>query len=151
MSKFSSADEILDFAVAREEESVRFYSALAAKVQKPPMREVFNDFSREEEGHKARLQAIKREKVLVPATEKIQDLKVADYLVDVQPATDMEYQDALILAMNKEKSSFRLYMDLAARTDNQRLRSTLLALAQEEAKHKLRFEVEYDDHILKQD
>ncbi|CAK0779854.1 hypothetical protein CCP3SC15_6990002 [Gammaproteobacteria bacterium] len=52
------------------------------------------------------------------------------------------------MAMKKEKAAFKLYTDLAASTDDVGVRNTLLALAQEEAKHKLRFEIEYDDQIL---
>jgi rubrerythrin len=37
---------------------------------------------------------------------------------------------------------------LAASTDDEELRNTLLALAHEEANHKLRFEVEYDEYVL---
>ena len=47
-----------------------------------------------------------------------------------------------------EKSAFRLYSDLAASVDDNQLKLTFLGLAQEEAKHKLRFEVEYDENIL---
>ncbi len=39
-----------------------------------------------------------------------------------------------------EKAAFRLYTDLAAKTDDPELQKLLLDLAQEEAKHKLRFE-----------
>ena len=53
------------------------------------------------------------------------------------------------VAMKKEKAAFRLYTDLAASTDDADLKATLLLLAQEEAKHKLRFELEYDEQILK--
>jgi rubrerythrin len=84
----------------------------------------------------------------LPAAEKVMDLKIADYVMDVEPSSDLDYQDALIVAMKEEKAAFRLYSDLAAATDDEGLRATLLALAQEEAKHKLRFEIEYDDHIL---
>jgi len=149
MKKFSSVDELLDFAITKEEEAAQFYTDLAGWMEKPSMRQVFEDFSKEELGHKAKLLAVKREKLLVPVEEKIQDLKIGDYLVDVEPSPDMEYQDALILAMKKEKGSFKLYTDLAATTDNERLRATLLNLAQEEAKHKLRLEVEYDEVVLK--
>jgi len=88
---------------------------------------------------------VKAGKKLMSAGAKVQDLKVGDYLVEVEPQDDMEYQDALILAMKKEKAAFKLYVDLAASTENERLRQSFLALAQEEAKHKLRFEIEYDD------
>ena len=52
------------------------------------------------------------------------------------------------MAMKAEKAAFKLYTDLAAATDDDGLKQIFLDLAQEEAKHKLRFELEYDDSIL---
>ena len=76
------------------------------------------------------------------------DLKIADYVTDVAPSPDLDYQQALILAMKEEKVAFRVYTDLAGTTDDESLRTTLLGLAQEEARHKLRFEIEYDEEFL---
>jgi rubrerythrin len=112
------------------------------------MCKVFQDFAREEKGHKAKLQAIKQGKLLLPAARKVADLKIANYVVDVVPSTEMTYQQALILAMKKEKASFLLYTQLAETTNDESLRATFSVLAQEEAKHKLRFEIEYDEHVL---
>jgi rubrerythrin len=151
MKKFGSVEEILDFAIEREEEAAKFYTDLAAKVDKQWMSEVFTDFAREEQGHKNKLIAVKEGKRLLSAQQKIQDLKIGDYLVDVTPGPDISYQEALILAMKKEKAAFKLYNDLALSTDHQEIKSLFLALAQEEAKHKLRFEIEYDDNILQWD
>ena len=78
-------------------------------------------------------------------------LKIGDYLVEVSTSRDdLSYQEALIIAMKEEKAAFKLYSDLAARTDDAGAREVLLMLAQEEAKHKLRFEIEYDDFILRE-
>ena len=44
-----------------------------------------------------------------------------------------------------------LYLNLASVAEAEELTDTFLALAQEEAKHKLRFEIEYEDEILKED
>ena len=112
------------------------------------MRGVFEDFAREERGHKAKLLGVKKSGNAQPATGSVLDLKIGDYLVESKPSADMDYQQALILAMKQEKAAFKLYSDLAAATDDSDLRNLLLSLAQEEAKHKLRFEVEYDDYIL---
>jgi rubrerythrin len=68
--------------------------------------------------------------------------------VDVEPTATVTYQNALILAMKKEKAAFQLYTDLASQTDDAEVKQIFEGLAQEEAKHKLRFEVEYDDMIL---
>ena len=148
MKAFGSVDEILDFAIGKEEEAAQLYTSLARQTKKSWMRQVFEEFASEELGHKAKLLAIKQDKLLLPAAEKVMDLKIGDYLMDVEASSGLDYQDALILAMKEEKAAFRLYSDLAAATDDEALRATLLALAQEEARHKLRFEIEYDDHIL---
>lgn len=150
MQEFKTPGDILDYAIAREQDAVDFYTDLAASMERPWMKAVFEDFAREEKGHKTKLQAIKDGRLHVFPSETVQDLKIGDYLVDVDPDTEgsMDYQKALIVAMKREKASFRLYTDLAARTDDESTRTTLLTLAQEEAKHKLRFEVEYDDLVL---
>ena len=149
MKEWSSIGDVLDFAIASEEESVQFYTHLAECSEKPWMRTVFEGFAREEQGHKARLTSIKEDGRGLPAPGKVQDLKIGDYLVDQKPDPELDYQQALILAMKKEKAAFRLYTDLATLAQNEDLRQTFQALAQEEAKHKLRFEIEYDDNILK--
>ena len=148
MQQWQSVDDVLDFAIEREQEAADFYADLAGRMERAYMKEVFEGFAREEMGHKARLNAIKEGKLLASAGKQIVDLKIGDYLVATEPTDDMEYQDALILAMKKEKAAYRLYNDLAANIDDAGLRETFLSLAQEEAKHKLRFEVEYDEHFL---
>lgn len=50
--------------------------------------------------------------------------------------------DILNFTINEEqKAAFRLYSDLASRTEHAELKETFLMLAQKEAKHKLRFEI----------
>lgn len=148
----ASIEEILDFAIVEEQQSYEFYMKLAGKMEADAMRRVFEEFAREEQGHKARLQAMKDGKLSIAssAEENVPDLKIADYVVDVQPSADMDYQEALVLAMKKEKAAFMLYSDLAALVEDAAQKEVFLSLAQEEARHKLRFEVEYDQEIYTQ-
>ena len=141
-------DDILDFAIQREQAAHDFYNDLATKMERPGMKKIFVQFAGEELGHKKKLESIKAGKRLVPSEKKVLNLKIAEYTVDVDPNEELDYQKALILAMKREKSSFKLYSDLADAVDEEDLKQTFKALAQEEAKHKLRFEVEYDDVIL---
>jgi len=150
LKEWKSAEDILNFAINEEEGAAKFYTDLAEKMAVPAMRKVFQDFAKEEEGHKAKLEGVKKSGRLNSATEVVQDLQIVDYLVDVEPSGDLDYQQALILAMKKEKAAFKLYTDLAAAADEPHLRDLLLSIAQEEAKHKLRFEVEYDDHVFRE-
>ena len=150
MGQFESVEEILDFAIAREIEARDFYLKLAEWMENPAMQKVFENFATEELGHKYKLEAFKRGDIsLVP--QQVQSLDIADYVVDVEPQPDMDYAEALVLAMRKEKAAYRLYLDLAAVGEDEELTDMFLSLAQEEAKHKLRFEIEYDDIVLKED
>ena len=148
MDQWKSVDEVLDFAIANEEEAAQFYTELAAKMDRPWMSKIFKEFAREEEGHKRKLLDVKAGKKLAPVEGKVLDLKIGDYLVEMEASPDMDYQDALILAMQKEKRAFRMYSDLAEAADDDNLKTLFTSLAQEEAKHKLRFEIEYDERVM---
>lgn len=148
MKEWRSTDEILDFAISEEQAAADFYSSLADSMTRPQMRQVFGGFALEELGHKAKLLSIKAGAAVGSAIRPVTDLKIADYVTDIEPGPGMDYQDALVVAMKKEKAAFKLYSDLAASVDDEDTRAIFLMLAQEEAKHKLRFEIEYDDYIL---
>jgi rubrerythrin len=148
MVELKSVDEILNYAIQMEQDAVDLYTGLAERTKNPATSKTFLSYADEERGHKAKLLGVKGGKRLLSASGKIQDLKISDYANDVVLGDRPAYQDVLLFAMKQEKQAFRLYTDLAASTDDEELRETLLGLAQEEAKHKLRFEVEYDEHIL---
>ena len=150
MNEFKSINDIIDFAIVSEQEAVDFYTKLSKQATNEAMKEVFLQFAKEEMGHKARLTNIKAKQLFEFKEEKVTDLKIADYLVESEAKPDMTYQNFLIVAMNKEKAAFKLYSDLAKIAPNNELRDIFLSLAQEEAKHKLRFEIEYDDYVLKE-
>lgn len=150
MKTFGSMNEVLDFAMNAEQEAVDFYLKLASKQNNPRIKEVFLQFANEEVKHKARLNKIKNEGLLDLEAENIADLKIADYAVSTNPDQEMDYPAALLLAMKKEKAAFRLYTALAERAPNASLKKVFLALAAEESKHKLRFEIEYDDYVYRE-
>ena len=150
MKRFGSVDEILDFAIQSEIGAHDFYAGLAAKMENTAMRKAFEEFAIEELGHKMKLEAVKAGEFTL-TEEQVDSLGIADYIVTGEPQADMTYAEALTLAMKKEKEAYRMYLDLASVAESEELTTTFLALAQEEAKHKLRFEIEYDDVILKED
>ncbi len=150
MKTFNSIDEVLDFAMKSEQDAVDFYTSLASKMQNEEMRDVFLQFAQEEVGHKARLQRIKDEKLFDMEMDKVNDLKISDYVVSAKATADMEYSDALVLAMKREKAAFKLYTKLSERTKHPELKNVFQALAIEESKHKLRFELEYDDYVMRE-
>jgi len=145
--KFESVDSVLDFAIEKEQDAADFYNDLAGKV-KGGMVEVFKGFAQEEMGHKSKLIGVKDGKRLLSSEKRIVDLKIGDHLADIDTTGEIDYQRALIIAMKAEKNAYRLYTELAGAVDDAGMKDLFLGLAQEEAKHKLRFEIEYDDKIL---
>ena len=143
MTKFESIDDVLDFAISREIEAQAFYLKLADMVETPEMADVFSDLASEELEHKAKLQAVKAGQITIDE-EKVGNLGITDHVKEVEPHSKMSYIDLLIVGMKKEEKSRKLYSDLAGVAQNQDLKEMFLKLAQEEAEHKLRFEIEYD-------
>jgi len=145
----NSVDEILDFAINREQEAADFYSNLAEKASSAWMKDMLLSFNQEELRHKGKLKSVKKGEKLLSSQQKVLDLRLGDYLVDVEPQGDLTLQDAMIVAMKREKAAYRLYSDLAQKVDDAEMKDLFLGLAQEEAKHKLYFETQYDDQILR--
>lgn len=143
MDNFKSVDEILDFAIGREIEAIQLYIDLAAKVNKPEMRKALQDFAREEQEHKIKLEDAKAVGIVLK-DEEVGSLGIAEYVDGGEVRPDMSYADILILAMKKEDVSVKLYTDLAKIAQNEEMKDMFLWLAHEEAEHKLRFEMEYD-------
>ena len=143
MSKFNSIDDVLDFAISREIEAQAFYLKLANIVEKPEMAKVLSDLASEELEHKAKLQAIKAGQIGI-GEEIVGNLGITGHVKSVEPHSRMSYVDLLVVGMKKEETSRKLYSDLAKVVQTHELKEIFLKLAQEEAEHKLRFEIEYD-------
>ena len=145
MNPSDSYDEVLEFAIDREINANQFYLALAERVDSAEMRKVFEDLAQEELDHKAQLEL---ELMKMGKTVEIRqppDTPDKNYFPsDTQSLADMEYTDILILGMEKEEAAFRLYVSLAPNAYDSESREVLLSLAQEEVRHKLRFQMEYD-------
>jgi rubrerythrin len=150
MGKVKSDEEILEFAIFREIEAHNFFLALAERVKDQQMREFFEDLAAEELEHKAKLELeiIKTGKTV--SIEQQPPRPASEYIISDDPSQlDIDYKDALLLGMEKEEASFRIYVSLIPNVHNEQSREVLLALAQEEVKHKLRFETEYNMLINK--
>ena len=146
--ELTTIEDILDYAIANEEKAAKLYYELAESVERPGMKEAFLHFAKEEEGHKARLLMIKQGEIPAVIEEKVANLGITETMDEPATAPNMTYQEALLFAMKAEKAAFVLYTKLAEATSDAGLQRVFRGLAQEEAKHKLRFEIEYDDHVL---
>jgi rubrerythrin len=146
MEKFNSDQEVLEYAISREVEAHYFFLALAGRVEDPRMRQVFEDLAAEELEHKAKLELeiVKAGKTL-PDQQMPPGRPESGYIIsDSDSPLDIDYKDMLLLGMEKEEAAFRMFVNLIPSVSDEESREVLLALAEEEIRHKLRFENEYN-------
>ena len=143
MAEFNG--NIFELAISREIEAYYFYKALADKTATQEMRKVFEDLAEEELGHKAKLELeiIKAGKT-VDFDRKLPEPRGPYIVSDDNELLDIDYKDMLLLGMEKEEAAFRIYVNLIPRVNDEHSREILFALAEEEVRHKLRFQNEYD-------
>ena len=141
--------EIIQFAIQREMESMSFYTRASQMVKPSGTKELFEDFARQEEKHKQKLEAYREGKIVLAKIQSIPDLKISDYLVYTELTPEIPYADILRVAMKREERSVKLYTDLKEKNEDKGLVELFTFLVQEEMKHKYYLEKLYDDEILK--
>lgn len=150
MNTFEHITGVLDFAIEREQEAVEFYEDLAGRTENLALKKTLTAFAGVEKGHKEKLMAARDAGLAMgePAG-RVVDLKIGDYLVEVEAGPEMSFQDALVVAMKREKAAMELYSDMAARVPDPGLKTMFEKLAREEAGHKLSFETAYEEHFMR--
>jgi len=143
-------EEIIKFAIDKEIAAFNFYTRASQVAKYSGGRELFIDFSKEEGKHRKLLEEITVEKIAqLPMEKTVPDLKISDYMVDVEFKPDLSYADILRVAMKMEERSLKLYNDLKEFHKDKELNKLFTFLAQQEAKHKYGLEKKYDEDILK--
>jgi len=143
-------EEIIKFAINKEIDAFNFYTSASQVAKYSGARELFIDFSKEEQKHRELLEGITVEKIAELMFERpVPNLKISDYMVYLDFKPDLSYADILRLAMKKEERSLKLYTDLKENAAGREIQKLFDYLAQQESKHKYYLEVKYDEDILK--
>lgn len=146
---FNELQDIIDFAINKEQEAMDFYSDLANRVKNKAIAEELQKMVGVEQEHRDRLKAMDVGEASKTTAQPAQNLKIADYLVDLEPTPDMSWQDVVHVAMKRELAAMNLYTDLAKTVTDQNAKQMFENLAADESAHKLYFEKVWDDEIMK--
>jgi rubrerythrin len=144
---FSTIQEIIQFAIAKEKDAQTFYRSAATLARYPGISGLFLELADEEGKHQKMLEELPDPSTL-PMREYVPDLKISDYLIDLKFNPEMNYQEVMILAMKNEEKSLKFYQTWEAKTQDPDQKKLLGYLAGEEARHKYRLEAIYDKEIL---
>lgn len=147
--EFTSIDDVVDFAIEKEREAADFYRSAAGHESAQANKSVFVEYADEEEKHEKMLKEFKADKSAFDNYQfkKIQDIKRADYLMDMEYSPGMSYHEVMRLAMKREEKAYKLYQKMAGSADSDQLKNIFEILANEELKHKSSLEGMYDDIV----
>ncbi len=145
--------KVLKLAISMEEESIKLYTSAQKKDFSPGSSQFLQELVAEEEKHKKKISDVIKDtskiKEIGQSEDLVQDLKIVDYLKDVSISEDADYQQILIYAAKREKTTHDFYVELARKYRTNHIGIVFSKLAQEELKHKYKLEKEYDDVVLK--
>jgi rubrerythrin len=144
-------EDIIEFAIGREEAAIDAYGDMSEKTKTPGLRELLLELQEEEKNHKKLLEDISEEQIASFNSEEVIDLKISDFLTEEPPSEDMTFQDLLILAAKKEQEAVELYSKLRDDSGNEELKKLFEFLISQEKSHKLKLEKEYEKHVLGDD
>ena len=147
LQKFGS---VLDFAIEREKDAVKFYNDLIKMTKSFDIMETIRTIELMERNHIKVIEKMKNQEIGDVVIRSVNDLKISEYLVLPEDKMPDNYQDLLITAMKREELSHKLYVSLAEEIEDVDVKTVFQKLASEEAKHKLTFENLYDSDILKE-
>lgn len=146
--EFITLEDIISFAVKREDTAHRLYANAATKTTSISSRKMFEELAAEEMGHKHSFEKLDFDRTEQYTFARHPDMQLAEYMVDMQFREDMTYDEILRFAMKTEEAAYKLYSAAAELTSDTRLKKMLHVLADIEKGHKQRIEALYDEHVM---
>ena len=145
---FVTLEDIIKFAVQREETAIQLYTQAAKITTSISARKMFEELVAEETGHKRVFSQMDLAKAEQYRANKMPDLGIAKYLKDIELRPDMTYAQILHFAIKTEDDAYHLYKAAAEAVDDPQLKKTLEVFAYVELGHKRRIEDIYDEKVL---
>lgn len=147
----STAKEIFDIAVQNEVDAAILYTKMSKNTQDTTSKIMLEELAKDELEHKVVLEklfnSVSEFESNFSSNEKELDIKLSDYLVEVDLKDNSSMQETLIYAMKSEKKAYDFYVSLANLSINSEVKKILKGLADIEMGHKNKLEKLYDDRI----
>jgi len=142
-------EEILNFAISREQEAIKFYQDLQNQAQFQDQKEMLKELEAMEQNHIKIIEKIRQTGVKEEDIHKTPNLKISEYITSDPDNLDLSYMNILIKGMKREETSFLLYSEMSVKFPDPEISTLFRRLAADEAQHKKFFESLYDDWMRK--
>ncbi|MEI6306799.1 MAG: ferritin family protein [Deltaproteobacteria bacterium] len=145
--KFVTLEEVIKFAVDREDTAYKLYKRAAELSTSIASRKMFEELATEEAAHKDVFSKIDEDKAESHKVCKLPESSVAKYLADVTFRENMTYSEILAYALKTEDNAYQLYKTAAGMTDDPKLQKVLMNFADVELGHRRKIEALYEERV----
>jgi rubrerythrin len=146
--KFVTLDEVVKFAIEREDTAYRLYKRAAELSTSIAAKKMFEELAQEEATHKDVFIKIDADKAESHKLCTIPESSIAKYLADVPFRADLTYSEILAYALKTEENAYQLYKSAAGMTEDTKLQKVLMNFADVELGHRRRIEAVYEERVL---
>ncbi len=148
MEKFVTLDDVIKFAVDREETAYKLYKRAAELSTSISSKKMFEELAQEEATHKEVFSRIDIEKAEQHKLCTLPESSIAKYLAEVTFRPDLTFNQILAFALKTEENAYQLYKAAAGMTDDEKLQKVLMNFADVELGHRRRLEAIYEERVL---
>lgn len=134
---------IIDFAIENEVESYEFYRDATLKVKNNHLKEIFEDLAKEELEHKKFLKEFLESDVDEIRLDEFKDYKVSETIDKPKLSIEMDFAEAIALAIKNEEEAMFMYSNLAEACLDKNQENLFLGLMKMEQMHKVKLEKIY--------
>lgn len=133
-------------AIQAEIDAKNFYEKVAERIKNSNLKELFEEFAKEEEKHERILTSILSQgKIGTSYFNFEKDYKVSETIEMPEVNENMDLKSAVGIAMKNEEFAMKKYMVLADNCDDKELKEVFLDLAAMERNHKFKMENTFVD------
>lgn len=148
MEKFITLDDVIKFAVEREDTAYKLYKRAAELSTSISSKKMFEELAQEEATHKDVFIKIDEDKAESHKLCTLPESSIAKYLADIPFRADLTYSEILAFALKTEENAYQLYKAAAGMTDDPRLQKVLMNFADVELGHRRKIEAIYEERVL---
>jgi len=146
--KFISLDEVIAFAIDREDTAYKLYKRAAELSTSIAAKKMFEELAQEEATHKDVFVKIDEDKAESHKLCTLPESSIAKYLADVPFRADLTYNEILAFALKTEENAYQLYKAAAGMTEDPKLQKILMNFADVELGHRRKIEAIYEERVL---
>ena len=148
MEEFVTLDEVIKFAIEREDSAYNLYKRAEELSATIAAKKMFAELAAEEATHRDVFIKIDADKAESHKLCMLPESSIAKYLADTTVRPDMSYSEILAYALKTEENAYQLYKAAAGMTDDPELQKLLMNFADVELGHRRRLEAIYEERVL---